>query len=102
MESNRCTTFWKVGQGRTPVALNENQIKGLMRLLSMTREHELNCDECLDKVAGLAEHELAGKPIPDALEAVQHHLALCIECGEEYEALLTALRHTEEDEMRLK
>jgi uncharacterized protein with PIN domain len=73
-----------------------------MRLLSITREHELNCDECLDNVAGLAEHELAGKPIPDALEAVQHHLTLCTECGEEYEALLTALKRTEEDESSLK
>jgi hypothetical protein len=77
---------------------NESQIESLLRLLSITREHELNCNEFLDKVAEVAEWEFAGKPIPDELEAVRHHLALCTECGEEYEALITALKRRKEDE----
>jgi RNA polymerase-binding transcription factor DksA len=84
------------------MALNRDQIKGLMHLLSITREHELNCNECLDKVAELAECELAGKPIPDAFEAVRHHLTLCAECREEYDALLTVLKRMGEDEGNLK
>lgn len=84
------------------MVLSHEQIKNLLRLLSITREYELNCDECLDKVAELAERELAGKAVPDALEAVQHHLTLCAECAEEYEAVLTALKCLEEDESSLK
>jgi len=76
--------------------LNYRQIKDLMFLLSITREHELNCNECLDKVAEFAECSLAGKPMPDALEAVRHHLTLCAECREEYEALLKALNSLED------
>ena len=64
------------------------------------REHELNCNECLDKMAEFAERELAGKAVPDALEAVQHHLSICGECSEEYESPLTALQHLKEDESR--
>ncbi|MEW6114903.1 MAG: hypothetical protein AB1664_22420 [Thermodesulfobacteriota bacterium] len=80
------------------MVLNVDQLKGLMRGLSKTREHELNCNECLDKMAEFAERELAGKPVPDALEAVQHHLSICGECSEEYDALLTALQHLKEEE----
>jgi uncharacterized protein with PIN domain len=79
------------------MALNHDQIKSLVRLLRMTREDEINCNECLDKVAEFAECELAGKAIPEALKAVQHHLTICTECGEEYEALLTALKRMKYD-----
>lgn len=74
--------------------LHHNQMAALMRLLSMTRDHELNCDECLDKMGSLAERELAGKRVPGVLEDVQHHLGLCSQCAEEYEALLAALKQT--------
>jgi bacterioferritin-associated ferredoxin len=71
-----------------------------VRALTLTREHEIDCGECLDKVAEFAERELAGKPVPDALESVRHHLTRCGECREEYEALLTALVHLQEQEGR--
>ncbi len=46
-------------------------------------------------LAEFAERSLEGKPIPEALQAIQHHLAICAECQEEYEALLTALTEAE-------
>ena len=75
--------------------LSNKQIKDLAHLLGLTREQELNCSECLDQVAEFAECELTGKPIPDALEAISHHLSLCTECREEYEALFLALGNLE-------
>ena len=74
------------------MSLSDKQIKCLAHLIGLTREQEMNCSECLDHVAEFAENELTGKPIPDALEAVSHHLSLCTECREEYEALFSALR----------
>ena len=35
--------------------------------------------------------ENVGASVPAALEAVEHHLSLCSECREEYEALRLAL-----------
>jgi hypothetical protein len=84
------------------MVLGHNQMTALMRLLSMTRDHELNCNECLDQMGEFAEHELAGKPVRRVLEDVQHHLGLCSQCAEEYEALLEALRQTKEKEDREK
>jgi len=80
------------------MVLNFDQIKRLMYSLSMTQDYELNCSEFLDKMAEFAEREYSGKPIPDALDAVKHHLKLCAECREEYESLLTTLKYMEKDE----
>lgn len=75
---------------------NVDQVNRLLRQLSVTRDHELNCNECLAKTPEFAEHELSGKGVPKVLQAVQHHLTLCGECSEEYEALLKALQSMEE------
>jgi uncharacterized protein with PIN domain len=78
------------------MVLSDDQIRALVRALGITREQEIDCSECLDRVAEFAERELAGSPIPDALETVRHHLARCGECREEYEALFTALKRMQE------
>lgn len=78
------------------VFLSKQEIDGLMRLIGLTRDEEINCEQCLARVAEFAEQELAGKSIPQGLEAVQHHLALCGECREEYEALRRALETLED------
>jgi RNA polymerase sigma factor (sigma-70 family) len=43
----------------------------------------------------LTEHSLKGKSVPEGLQAIEHHLAICGECQDEYRALLTALQTTE-------
>ncbi len=74
------------------MSITSEQITGLMRLIGITRESEINCNECLHHVAEFAENELAGKAMPEAQEAVSHHLTLCAECREEYNELLKAMR----------
>ena len=71
--------------------ISKKEINGLMRLIGLTKDEEINCEQCLSKVAEFAEHELAGKSIPDGLQAVEHHLSICSECCEEYEILKKAL-----------
>jgi len=80
------------------MVLSDDQIRALVDALSTTREHEIDCSECLDLVAEFAERELASRPIPDALGTVRHHLTRCGECREEYEALITALKRMQEQE----
>jgi uncharacterized protein with PIN domain len=75
------------------MALSRKQIDELLKSVSLTRPNEVNCDQCLDDLAEFAERSLAGKSIPDSLRAVEHHLAICAECREEYQALLAALQH---------
>ena len=74
------------------MSLSREEINDLMRLVGRTKDDEINCERCLALVAEFAERELAGRSIPAGLEAVAHHLSICAECCEEYEALLQALK----------
>ena len=73
------------------MAFSKEQLGALFKMLSLTRSEEPNCDECLNKLAEFAELEMQGKPTPEALEAIEHHLELCGECREEYDALMAAI-----------
>ena len=74
------------------MALTPREIDELIKAVAMTRPEELTCDECLKLLAEFAERALEGKSIPDGLRAIEHHLDICGECREEYEALLETLR----------
>jgi hypothetical protein len=74
------------------MSLWKEEIDGLLRLIGLTRDDEIDCERCLALVAEFAERELAGRSIPAGMEAVAHHLSICAECCEEYEALLRALK----------
>jgi hypothetical protein len=74
------------------MSLSKEEINDLMRLVARTKDDEIDCEGCLASVAEFAEQQLAGRSIPAGLEAVEHHLSVCPECHEEYEALLRALK----------
>ena len=78
------------------MSLSKEDIDNLIRLVGLTRDDEIDCERCLALVAEFAERELAGRSIPAGLEAVAHHLSICAECCEEYEALLQALKAKDE------
>ncbi len=73
------------------MAFSKQEIENLLRLVSLTKDAELNCVECLALVAEFAEQHLAGKSVSSGLQAVEQHLSICDECREEYEALKLTL-----------
>lgn len=73
------------------MALTPEQLDALMGMLSKTRAEEATCEECAAQLAEFAEAHLSNLSIPERLEAIGHHLALCGECREVYEALLNAM-----------
>ncbi|HCB13820.1 MAG TPA: hypothetical protein DEP36_09680 [Gammaproteobacteria bacterium] len=78
------------------MSLSTHEINKLMQLIGLTKDDEIDCEQCLSLVAEFAERELAGKSIPDGLKAVAHHLTLCAECHEEYQALQRVLKDLKE------
>ena len=80
------------------MALTPQEMQTLLQLIELTRDSEINCEQCLALVAEFAERKLAGKPIPQAVTAVEHHLSICAECQEEYAALKQALAQLDESE----
>ena len=73
--------------------LSRKEVDGLMRLIGLTKDEEINCEQCLSLIAEFAEHKLAGKSVTEGLDAVDQHLSICSECREEYEALKQALKN---------
>jgi hypothetical protein len=74
------------------MSLSKQEIAELLRLVGLTKDEEIDCQECLALVAEFAERELAGQSLPAAQEAVAQHLSICSECCDEYASLLQALK----------
>jgi hypothetical protein len=72
--------------------LNVTQLKKLVRTLVVTRHDELNCEICFQELDRFVEMTLAGKDATEAMPLVQSHLQMCTDCGEEFQALLEALK----------
>jgi hypothetical protein len=72
--------------------LSEEQIRALLQAVSLTRDQELTCDECLGQLGSFAELTLEERPVEEAHDLVQQHLQICDECREEFALLLKALQ----------
>jgi hypothetical protein len=64
---------------------------GFLKMLEMTQEEEFSCDEVHQLVDQYVELKLRGANVEELMPKVKHHLDMCKDCFEEYEALLAAL-----------
>jgi hypothetical protein len=67
-------------------------LKNMARGIMSTRTDEIGCEECFAEMDRFVELTLAGKNAVEAMPLVQDHLDRCMNCRDEYEALLEALR----------
>jgi len=75
-----------------PMKKGWKQIKMLSFLIRNTAEEEIDCGECYDQMDVFAEKYLEGKSSSEQIDLVQDHLKKCMDCREEYEQLLKALK----------
>lgn len=73
-------------------AMTPEAIKGLLKKLELTRSEELSCGEAYDLIDQYAELVQKGEDAARLLPLVEHHLEMCMDCKEEFEALMRALR----------
>ena len=74
---------------------DRDELNKIMEAVSETREVELGCGECLERVDRFVEMELSGLDAAVAMPLVKEHLDMCGDCREEFEALLASMRATE-------
>ena len=74
------------------MALSRDTLKQMVNSVVSTRPDEIGCDDCFAQLDRFAELVLAGKNAAEAMPLVQDHLDRCMDCREEFEALLRALR----------
>ena len=74
--------------------LKRGDVVKLLRVVAETREVEIGCDECFERLDSFAETELSGMKASAAMPLVSDHLDKCADCRSTFETLLTALRGT--------
>ena len=74
--------------------LKRDDVVKVVRVVAETREIEIACDECFERLDIFAETELSGVDASAAMPLVGDHLDKCADCRSKFEALLTALRST--------
>jgi hypothetical protein len=74
--------------------LKRDDVVKLVRVVAETREIEVGCDECFERLDSFAEAELSGVEASAAMPLVRDHLEKCADCRSKFEALLRALPAT--------
>lgn len=67
----------------------------MLRAVIATKEVEIGCDDCYEKLNKFIEMEINGKSPEQAMPLVKDHLDRCKDCRQEYEALLKAIQSFE-------
>lgn len=75
--------------------LSDAVVTNIMHRLVNTHEEELSCDEVFAMVDEFAEASQRGENVESLKPLIRHHLDMCRECDEEYQALLQVLEGTQ-------
>lgn len=74
-------------------------MKKILRMIQMTDENELSCEEVFDLLDVYVELETKGEDVSRILPLVRRHLEHCRDCREEYEALLRVMEAAQRQEI---
>lgn len=69
----------------------DNFIKRFLSQISNTQDDELPCGDVFDLLDIYADAKAKGEDPSEYLPLVKHHLEMCRDCTEEYEALMAIL-----------
>ncbi len=72
--------------------LDKKGLQRLLQIIEITKDEELDCDECYEHLDKFAELIRAGEPAAEIYPKVQQHLEVCPFCKEEFDTLLQALK----------
>ncbi|MBN1304411.1 MAG: hypothetical protein JXA13_08245 [Anaerolineales bacterium] len=66
-------------------------VEMLIQRLLITQDEELDCGEFFKLIDEYVEHDLRGEDAARLMPLVRHHIEMCRECHEEYDALMSIL-----------
>ena len=76
--------------------LPDAMVHHLVSRLEHTQDEELSCDEVFALIDEYAEASQRGEDVDEIAPLLRHHLDMCRECEEEYQALVQVLEGTAE------
>jgi len=71
--------------------MTTDQAEKMLRMIENTQEKELSCDEVFELLDIYAEMAERGEDVGEFFPLVEHHLEMCPDCREEYEAVMRIL-----------
>lgn len=71
--------------------LSEEKTLNFLKMLSMTETQEISCTDVYTLIDQYVEKKRRGEDVSAIMPKVKHHLDMCRDCFEEYEALMAAL-----------
>jgi hypothetical protein len=71
---------------------NPKDLQKVLMAVSCTREGEISCDGCFERLDRFVEAEISGSDAAGAMPPVEDHLEKCGDCREKFGAPLGALR----------
>jgi hypothetical protein len=72
--------------------VNEETLKKLVEMLAITRENEIGCEECFEHLDKFVDMYLSGEDPAEVMPLMQHHLAMCNCCHEDFLGLVHAIQ----------
>ena len=81
-------------EGHFAQELPDEVVQGFLRVLERVRIEEMPCSQVFALLDEYVEKEVGGEAAAQLMPLLREHLDICVNCGEEYEALLRALERT--------
>lgn len=78
--------------------IDPTTFKKILLSLTLTQDEEIDCEECYNHMDRFADMLMRGEEPEKVMPLVKHHLKICADCHEEFEALSIALAACEESE----
>lgn len=72
--------------------MNQPRFERILRSIYETRDDEILCSECFDRLSDYVDLEIAGEDAPKQMPRFEQHLNQCRVCREEHETLLDLAR----------
>ena len=70
------------------MAMSSDQAKEMLRMIVNTQDEELSCDEVFELLDVYAERAAHAEDVAGTFPLIKHHLDMCPDCREEFEALM--------------
>ena len=92
MKKKRKNIIKRIMGRRNIPRIEEGEAKKLLTMLDNTRVDEYACDDAFEVLGIYTELEAKGGDTGKLMPLVKHHLSMCTNCREEFEALLKILK----------
>jgi len=81
----------KSEESESKMPMTKDQAEKMLRMIENTQQEELACDKVFELLDTYSEMAVRGENVEELLPLVKHHLDMCPDCREEYEAVMRIL-----------